>query len=96
MSLRRPLSEPCYRIDAAVGAFMAIPAGFEPATLCLEGRCSIQLSYGILRALARPVVSEPDTLTTAQTQAPAAPSCPESRGSVSLNEEGRRRGHREH
>ena len=22
------------------------PAGFEPATLCLEGRCSIQLSYG--------------------------------------------------
>lgn len=26
---------------------VAIPAGFEPATLCLEGRCSIQLSYGI-------------------------------------------------
>ena len=26
---------------------LAIPAGFEPATLCLEGRCSIQLSYGI-------------------------------------------------
>ena len=25
---------------------MAIPAGLEPATLCLEGRCSIQLSYG--------------------------------------------------
>ncbi len=25
---------------------MARPAGFEPATLCLEGRCSIQLSYG--------------------------------------------------
>jgi hypothetical protein len=22
------------------------PAGFEPATLCLEGRCSIRLSYG--------------------------------------------------
>ena len=22
------------------------PAGFEPATLCLEGRCSIQMSYG--------------------------------------------------
>ena len=30
---------------------MAIPAGFEPATLCLEGRCSIQLSYGILGAV---------------------------------------------
>lgn len=25
---------------------MAIPAGLEPATTCLEGRCSIQLSYG--------------------------------------------------
>ena len=25
---------------------VAIPAGFEPATLCLEGRCSIRLSYG--------------------------------------------------
>ena len=29
---------------------LAIPAGFEPATLCLEGRCSIQLSYGIVAA----------------------------------------------
>ena len=25
---------------------MARPAGFEPATLCLEGRRSIRLSYG--------------------------------------------------
>jgi hypothetical protein len=24
---------------------MARPAGFEPTTTCLEGRCSIQLSY---------------------------------------------------
>ena len=25
---------------------MARPGGLEPPTLCLEGRCSIQLSYG--------------------------------------------------
>jgi hypothetical protein len=25
---------------------MARPEGIEPPTLCLEGRCSIQLSYG--------------------------------------------------
>jgi hypothetical protein len=33
--------------DNALGE-MAIPAGLEPATPCLEGRCSIQLSYGTL------------------------------------------------
>ena len=26
------------------------PAGLEPATPCLEGRCSIHLSYGRIRA----------------------------------------------
>ena len=26
---------------------LATPAGFEPATTCLEGKCSIQLSYGV-------------------------------------------------
>ena len=28
---------------------MVHPSGFEPETLCLEGRCSIQLSYGCVK-----------------------------------------------
>ncbi len=27
---------------------MVIPGGLEPPTPCLEGRCSIQLSYGTI------------------------------------------------
>ena len=27
---------------------MATPGGFEPPTDCLEGSCSIQLSYGVV------------------------------------------------
>ena len=28
------------------GSIVARPAGFEPATRCLEGSCSVRLSYG--------------------------------------------------
>jgi hypothetical protein len=30
---------------------MAIPAGLEPATYCLEGSCSIQLSQGAVQSI---------------------------------------------
>ena len=32
---------------------LATPAGLEPATYCLEGSCSIQLSYGAIPSQAR-------------------------------------------
>ncbi len=32
---------------------MAIPAGLEPATIRLEGECSIRLSYGTVMRFAR-------------------------------------------
>jgi hypothetical protein len=41
-----PAKPNCPRVKFLI--FLAIPAGFEPATPCLEGRCSIQLSYGIV------------------------------------------------
>gem|GEM_PF-3558200 len=33
-----------YRVGVIL-LFLVNPAGLEPATVCLEGRCSIQLSY---------------------------------------------------
>ncbi len=40
-----------------VAIVMAIPAGLEPATLCLEGRCSIQLSYGTALSDSQPYIA---------------------------------------
>src|SRR5437764_8977931 len=35
-----------YRVNSLILKELVGPARFERATLCLEGRCSIQLSYG--------------------------------------------------
>jgi hypothetical protein len=35
-----------YHCAPKIYKILARPAGFEPATTSLEGRCSIQLSYG--------------------------------------------------
>ena len=34
------------RVMKSSRAAIAVPSGLEPETVCLEGRCSIQLSYG--------------------------------------------------
>ncbi len=37
---------------------VVVPAGFEPATIRLEGECSIQLSYGTMRQRNRPCLPQ--------------------------------------
>ena len=41
---KKHLQNPCKCL-----IFFAIPIGFEPMTYCLEGSCSIHLSYGTFR-----------------------------------------------
>ncbi len=40
-----------FAILRQMSTLKVIPAGFEPATYCLEGSCSIQLSYETLLRL---------------------------------------------
>ena len=60
---------------------MARPAGLEPATLGLEGRCSIRLSYGRLKSEVRSPdgrgrgIRTPDPLLPKQMRYQTAP-CP--------------------
>ncbi len=37
---------------SVISRLIVIAEGFEPSTACLEGRCSIQLSYGRIRQFA--------------------------------------------
>jgi hypothetical protein len=43
---QNPLEELLLLLKTHTLADFVIPAGFEPATHGLEGRCSVQLSYG--------------------------------------------------
>ena len=38
--------------------YLVIPEGFEPSTYCLEGSCSIQLSYGTKTVLVQKTVKK--------------------------------------
>ena len=48
--LRPPLKLHCIRLPSWKPPGLARPAGLEPATLGLEGRCSIRMSYGRRKA----------------------------------------------
>src|SRR5579871_2848350 len=41
------LASPVARLERLKRVSVATPAGFEPATVRLEGGCSIRLSYGV-------------------------------------------------
>src|SRR5438876_5588393 len=45
-SIGSPIGSPKTSKEALKSSDLARPAGFEPATRCLEGSCSVRLSYG--------------------------------------------------
>ena len=47
-----PLSRECSSFEL-MGCKLVRPTGFEPVTFCLEGRCSIHLSYGLAIKIGR-------------------------------------------
>ena len=49
---------------------MARPAGFEPTTHCLEGSCSIHLSYGRRRRQITPAIGRAQVLPISTALAP--------------------------
>src|ERR1700757_3847250 len=45
-SIGSPIGSPRMSKEVLKSSDLARPAGFEPATRCLEGSCSVRLSYG--------------------------------------------------
>ena len=53
-SITHRINSPDYSATIATHQFLVTPTRFELVTVCLEGRCSIQLSYGTIFFVSRP------------------------------------------